>query len=206
MPINVNQYAPVTGVVSDATKITSALAVIQAIINGGLENEHIKTAAGIAASKIVRDTDATLAANSDTVIPSQKAVKAYADAITATGVGAITWTPFTSAVVTGWSSWFTQQCSYLRLGSKTLLVQYFVNGASNAVTAYIELPWANSGPVVARPFLAAAYGLDNGSPVVCNATVGASEWWISVLKGSSLNNWTATGAKQVGGQIWCELA
>jgi len=42
--------------------------------------------AAIPSANVVRDTDGTLAANSDTVIPSQKAVKTYADAIATTGI------------------------------------------------------------------------------------------------------------------------
>lgn len=93
--INITQYDQTPGAMGDANALNSAFSTIQTAFNGNIEDVNIKAAAAIAASKIALDTDGTLAANSNTVIASQKAVKAYADAITA-GLGTRTITSMVS--------------------------------------------------------------------------------------------------------------
>jgi hypothetical protein len=121
------------------------------------------------------------------------------------GLGAMDWTPYTPATITGWATAErTVDCSYLRLGTKTVFVSFDIYGDSNAATAIISCPaLGNSKRVVEN----AIYGVNNGTkvPAVCSVSSGASPYVQCNIQGATIT-WTATGDKEVWGQIIYELA
>jgi len=206
--INVTQYNQTPGAMGDANQINSAFLTIQTVINGDIEDANIKAAAAIAASKIVRDTDGTLAANSDSNIPSQKAVKTYADAITNSLGGTMAWTPYTPATITGWTSTPGElDFSYLCLGTKTVVVNVHALGTvTNAVTTSFSTP-ALGNSVAGHVKYASAYGLDEAAEVLVKMYVEAGTATIKTVCHGSVNGWTTgTHAREVSGQIIYELA
>lgn len=136
--INVTQYDQTPGQMGDANQINSAFSTIQTVINGNLEDVNIKTAAAIAASKIVRDTDPTLSANSDANIASQKAVKAYADAISSS----LNPGPWTSAPPT-WTGLTvgngTNTGRYTQLGKSVTYETLLTLGSTSSVTGPVTM-------------------------------------------------------------------
>jgi len=150
------------------------------------------------------DTDTSLTADSDAKFPSQKAVKAYADAITATGVGTMAWTPYTPATITGWAATPTVACQYLRIGAKTVILNYSISGTSNDVTVGFSLP-ALGGSSASRQYLAAGDGEDNGVFIGAVAIVAQGSSGVAIQT-TDHSAWTSSGVKYVSGQIIYELA
>ena len=129
-------YNPVEDDAEDVSELMANFTAILAVLNGDIRNDNIASAAAIAASKIVRDTDVALTANSDTVIASQKAVKTYADTkLTIPGA----WTPYSSVTsLKGMANpSLVVALRALQIGTKTVQLSYSLYGtANNDTTGY----------------------------------------------------------------------
>src|SRR3990167_3778548 len=134
----------------------NALAIVNADISGS---------AAIAASKIAIDTDGTLAANSDTVIASQKATKTYADTkgaadgwIAATG----TWTYASASTITVPSG----AASLYRVGDKIKWTQTTVKyGVISAVADTVLTIIVNTDYTVANAAITLNYYSHDENPL-----------------------------------------
>jgi hypothetical protein len=119
------------------------------------------------------------------------------------------WTPYTPATITGWvgSLDAEAQFSYLRLGTKTVIVNCHAIGSNtNAVTTSFSTP-ALGNSVAVHSKYAAAYGVNEAAEVLVKMYVEASSAVIKCTCLGSVNGWTiGTHAREVSGQIIYELA
>jgi hypothetical protein len=118
------------------------------------------------------------------------------------------WTPYTPATITGWAtSGRTVACSYLRVGTKTVIVNYQISGTSNATTVSFSTPALGNSS--ARNAFAAGAGLDNDTHYIPTSVyVAASSASITCDPAYTTVTpvWTNPGAKSAWGQIIYELA
>ena len=84
--------------------LVTSLKATGAVVNTGTSDVTIVTPKAIADAGLVKDTDGTLAANSDSKIPSQKAVKTYVDSGTVTMTNKTLTSPVFNGNVDGWIS------------------------------------------------------------------------------------------------------
>ncbi len=125
------------------------------------------------------------------------------------GLGTMAWTPYTPATITGWATAGRMvDCSYLRIGTKTVFLNFRVDGTSNATSASFSLPALGNlhGTHISQ---APVVGCDNGNYTAkeLGAMIWASGGLVCTLvANSSTTGWTSSGTKTVGGQIIYELA
>jgi len=147
-----------------------------------------------------KDTDETLAANSDTKYPSQKAVKSYAD--TKATEGAFTDISETSTI-TGWASLGVKKIFFKQIGS-VVFVFFDLEGTSNSTQARFTLPVsANAGIVIYAPAAWASEGGVTLSEAYCQIS-GST---VYLAKNAAVGeNWSASGGKAFTGQAMFVLA
>jgi len=101
----------------------------------------------------------------------------------------------------GWTSFTTKKLQYKVLGANTLLVQFQIEGTSNALTASFTLP-NNASAWGVQYFIAqstnttavaASLGFINASSNVVSLCVSAVT--------ATVNTWSITGAKNIRGQV-----
>jgi hypothetical protein len=144
------------------------------------------------------DTDTTLAANSDTKIATQKAVKSYVDA------GGSSWVDYSAtSTVVGFSGTPTKVIKYLAVG-KTVYVQFYITGTSNATGFSFTLPSsaANNGLYVKNVLDA----VDNGSAVTAPGLISLdpSNNLVTLYSTWASGAWTNSGTKSAKGQFFFE--
>ena len=148
----------------------------------------------------VLDTDTALAADSATRIPSQHAVKAYADGISS-GLNPGAWTPYTPATITGWqTSGRSANFSYLRIGTKTVMLSFLVTGVSNGTSAEFSPP--PLGDTSANQFVMSPWVKDNGVELQALGYIPAS----SSGTFRADRTFVTSGGKGLGGLYIYELA
>lgn len=156
-----------------------------------LTNKKIKT------SDKVFSTDGTLAANSDSNIPTEKAIKTYAD----TKLTAPTWTDYSStSTVVGWSSTTTKIIKYIQIGSNLLLVEVSITGTSNSTSTTITIPSnaVNDTNQWNRV-------TNNGTNAAGRATITGGSNVVTFYTTFSSGTWTASGTKTIYGQFFVEI-
>jgi len=149
------------------------------------------------------DTDGALAANSDTKVPSQKAVKTYADTKVSQGA----WTDYSGiATITGWTSYTTKKIAYQVLGSFLYLV-YDIQGTSNATAAYFNLPFTVRQTDVVY-FPGCAQVIDNGVNQVNAGLVNIEDSGnrFKVYKDMAGAAFTNSGTKRISGWALLPIA
>jgi len=160
------------------------------------------------------DTDGTLAANSDTRVPSQKAVKTYAAAkgantdITSllglTGdVANVAWTNYgNNSTIVGWSNFTTKQLYYKKIGN-LMCIHFHIEGPSNSTAVSFTLPNSLVG-LSSVYFFFVAQDADAWVSAAC-CGYGYENSNIFILhKGVPTGAWTASGTKIVTGMLFYE--
>jgi hypothetical protein len=128
---------------------------------------------------------------------------------TASPSGTFAWTAYTPASITGWAATPTVDFRYLRIGTKTVLLSYYVSGTSNTTGIAITLPALGTTKDDVRTRAAIA-AWDNGVRVDdAEAAVLPLGNTLTAFRGAvedSVSGWTASGTKRIAGQIFYELA
>jgi hypothetical protein len=112
------------------------------------------------------------------------------------------WTPYTPATITGWAATPTVACQYLRIGTKSVFVNVYVNGVSNSTGIQISAPALGNSKQEVR---SAGGGVNSTSyiPTIMSVPAGASPLMQIDAVGAT---WTSVGLKTVWSQIIYELA
>lgn len=141
------------------------------------------------------DTDDTLAADSDTAVPSQKAIKSYVDSM----VGSFE-DISDQCTQHGWSS-STIHCLAKKIGDMAFII-FRISGASDNADHYIGLP--------------AAWAIKTGSPAAWGSALGVGvqslcfidpTWPRSIyLRKSDKTNFSDSGEVAIQGTIFYQLA
>ena len=101
----------------------------------------------------------------------------------------------------GWTSFTTKKLQYKVLGANTLLVQFQIEGVSNAATASFTLP-NNASSWGVQYFMAQSTNTSSVVPSI--GFMNASSNVVSVCVNAILttvNTWSTTGAKNIRGQL-----
>ena len=146
------------------------------------------------------DTDNTLSANSNLLVPSQNAVKTYAD----TKVTQNTWVDYSAtSTIVGWSSFTVKNIRYYVVG-KIVTVFYQLNGTSNSTTTTFTLPFANANNNVFYPN---AYTNNGVSGVATGRTrILSGDSFATMAIDWSNTAFSASGTKTAAGTIIYEIA
>jgi hypothetical protein len=157
-----------------------------------------------AATLTPTSTDGTFAANSDDLVPTQKAAKTYAD----TKVAETAWTNyFSSSTVVGWGSYIGTNYIYTKKIGSTVFVNFYIYGVSNATSVTFTLPYNNHS--VSEVNAQLGYSGDaSGAVNPCGLYIlPVSSNIVTCHKVQSLGGgWTNSGTKLVTGQFFYESA
>ena len=159
-----------------------------------------QNALGFTAESVANKSTNTSLGTSDTLYPTQNAVKVYAD----TKVTQNTWVDYSAtSTIVGWSSFTIKNIRYYVVG-KIITVFYQFNGTSNSTTTTFTLPFANAG---ANVFYPNAY-TNNG---VSGVTPGRTRFLTGDSFATMAIDWanvafSATGSKTCAGTIIYEIA
>lgn len=127
--------------------------------------------------------------------------------IVATGdIYTTAWTDYSStSTITGWVSRTTTKIYYKKIG-KTVLVQFYLEGTSNATTVSFTLPFSQQANVAID--MAGGACQDNGSwqATPCEISLAASASTVNVYKAVPSVAWTNTGTKTAIGMFFYESA
>ena len=145
------------------------------------------------------DTDNTLSANSNLLVPSQNAVKTYAD----TKVTQNTWVDYSAtSTIVGWSSFTIKNIRYYVVG-KIITVFYQFTGTSNSTTTTFTLPFANAGTNVFYPNAYTNNGVSGVTPGRTRFLTGDSFATMAIDWANV--NFSAIGTKTCAGTIIYEI-
>lgn len=144
----------------------------------------------------VADTLLTIAVNTDYVV-ANAAISANFYSHQAAPLGYPDWFTFNSNPA-GWAATPTQNVSKYRIVGQSITIIFDISGTSNATTATITSPVANSANV----FLTrTGYATDNSAPIENSIVVVNANATVNFYTTSGFLGWTASGLKRTGGLV-----
>jgi hypothetical protein len=173
------------------------------------------------------DTDTTLSADSNLLVPSQKAVKTYVDgktivdatptdgssnAVSSNGVfdalalkqDRTSWVDYSAtSTIVGWSSFTTKVILY-KIVDDMMFVIYNISGTSNATTVSFTYSPNNSTQTIV---IVSNYGVNNGSAQTTAGRIVVTSGTNSVSINTNGANgaWIASGTKTVSGSFTIKI-
>ena len=115
----------------------------------------------------------------------------------------VPWTDYSStSTVTGWTSFTTKYIAYKKVG-KSVFVQFFLDGTSNATTVSFTLPYSNGAGAAVQVI---ARVRDNGTWAAGLATLAATASTVNGFTTPAGAAWTNSGTKSLIGELWFEVA
>jgi hypothetical protein len=155
-----------------------------------------------AATLTPTSTDGTFAANSDDLVPTQKAAKTYAD----TKSTETAWTDYSAtSTIVGWSS-FIEKKIYTKKIGKTVFVCYYIYGTSDSTEATFTLPYSSANIIG----LTAMTGrcTDNAATVAAGSFISLpnASNEVTAYKTITSGGWTASSSKLITGQFFYVVA
>lgn len=115
------------------------------------------------------------------------------------------WTDYSAtSTIVGWAS-FTGKIIYTKKIGKTVFVQYYIAGTSNAATASFTVPYATGSAYSPLGF---SQSVEGSTVLIGLSIMAASGKVISITKAAAGtdNNWATSGSKGVYGQFFYEAA
>jgi hypothetical protein len=105
-----------------------------------------------------------------------------------------------TSTFTGWASFTTKKLQYKLLGANTMLIQFQVEGISNATSTSFTLPFpASSWGTQYFTTLSTNSGTVGTSAAILNASTSIISCSVNINP-TGTNSWTATGGKNLRGQ------
>lgn len=142
--------------------------------------------------------------------PAYSASPTVTNLVATTDIYTTALTDYTAtSTITGWSSFTAgRKFIYYKKIGKTVFVQFWLEGTSNATTVSFTLPVAPTGTTYPVTAVALGSAMDNGSVLTTagHLELLAGDTTVTCYTNMATATWTAANTKRVGGQFFYETA